>query len=116
MIELKKRLLNNLLDIINEFSSKEYQIRIWVKGLGPECTDYDETLDFFFTDGVPIIDNYKAYGITQNQYELLRIFQQALEEFSDKNFIPLKFIDTPEWQHIIDKAKQVLEAFDYKKL
>jgi hypothetical protein len=103
------------LKLIFFISDKDFQKRVWIKGIGPERIDYDETIEFFFADVAQIIHNYEEYGINENQYQLLKEFYHLLDDFSDKNYIPFEFIDTPEWQHVVDEAKKVLEAFNYKK-
>ncbi len=110
----KKPALINFLEICNGISSKEYQRRVWIEGKGPECDDFDDTVCAFFDDGDPILKKYKDYGITDNQYHLLLKFRNAFETFSDKNNWPEEFIDTPEWAKIMEMAKEVLKAFDYK--
>ncbi len=64
--EDRKYILNQFLRNIFHISEKEYQKRVWIRGEGPECDDFDETVCHFFDDGSPIIDNYQAYGITDS--------------------------------------------------
>ena len=42
--EDKKYILNEFLINISHISNKEYQRRIWIKGEGPECGDFDEAI------------------------------------------------------------------------
>jgi len=37
-----------LLRVIKRISDISYQKRIWVKGEGPECSSFSETIDDFF--------------------------------------------------------------------
>jgi len=112
--EVAKRMLNNLLEIILDISDKVYQKRAWIRG-EPPGTDFDETCCQFADFGDPILENYKDYGITENQYNILKKFRDKFRTFSDDNHWPQKFIDTPEWAIIMNLAKDVLNTFNYKK-
>lgn len=113
--EDRKRILNSVLETIVGISDKEYQKRVWIRGEGPEVDDFDETRCFFFDDGDPLLENYKAFGLSETQYHLLKKFRDKFRIFSDKHNWPPEFIDTPEWDQITRMAKEVLVAFDYKK-
>jgi hypothetical protein len=113
--ENKKYILNEHLRNIYHISDKEYQRRIWIRGEGPECDDFDETCCHFFDDGDPILENYKDFGITESQYQILKNFRKQFRTFSDENNWPHKFIETPEWATIMNLAKDVLKAFNYSK-
>jgi hypothetical protein len=113
--EDRKYTLNEHLRNISHISDKEYQRRIWIRGEGPECDDFDETCCHFFDDGDPILDHYKDFWITENQYQILEKFRNQFDDFSRKNDWPPAFIDTPEWDEITEMAKEVLKAFDHKK-
>jgi hypothetical protein len=115
----RKQILTSCLEIIDGISDKEYQKRIWVRGEGPEIDDFDETVCNFFQDGNGIIQNYKDFGITDEQYHLLVEFRDEFEAFchgpAQRYYLPQEFIDTPEWNKITEMAKEVLKAFNYKK-
>ena len=113
--EQKQQILDSFLDNIKGISNRDYQERVWIRGEGPECDDFDETVCDFFGDGNPIIENYKDFEITDHQCNLLVKFYKVFEEFSDNNYWPPEFIDSPEWQRIREMAKEVLEAFNYSK-
>ena len=40
LIKDKKGVLNRFLETISIISDKNFQKRIWIKGLGPECSDF----------------------------------------------------------------------------
>lgn len=111
----RKAVVEGFLDNLYRISNKEYQIRIWIEGAGPECHDFDEAVNDFFGDGDPILENYQDYGLSQNQYRLLKRFRDEFRVFADKNDFPVLFINTPEWKIIVDMAKDVLKAFNYSK-
>lgn len=108
-------ILNEYLRTISHISDKEYQIRVWIEGLGPEVNDFDETVCHFFDDGDPILKNYKEYEITDIQYHLLKEFRNEFRVFADRNDLPEEFIDSSEWAKIMDLAKDVLKVFNFQK-
>lgn len=112
----REYILNEYLRNISHISDKEYQIKVWIEGLGPEVNDFDETVCHFFDDGDPILKNYKKYGITDMQYHLLKEFRDEFRIFADANDFPEEFIDSQEWAEIMALAKEVLTAFNYKKV
>lgn len=111
----KKQILEGFIDIFIRISNKEYQKRIWVKGEGPEVDDFDDTVCDFFGECDPILENYKYFGVTDNQYELLIKFRDEFKNFSRKRDLPPDFLDLPEWGKITKMAKEVLKAFNYHK-
>ena len=113
--EDKEYILNEFLRNISHISDEEYQRRVWIRGEGPECDDFDETVCHFFDEGEPILERYKDYGITQTQYDLLQKFHDEFDRFSGDNYHPKEFISSLEWKRIREMAKEVLEAFNYHK-
>ena len=111
----KKNILDFLLKKISDISSKEYQTRVWIQGKGPEWDDFSETVCCFFSDADPIIESYKEFGITDEQNLILKRFRDEFDAFSSKHHEAFEFIDTPEWAEIMEKAKEVLKAFNYIK-
>ena len=111
----RKQVLESVLETIHCISDRDYQKRIWIQGKGPEVDDFDETCCNFFDIGDPMLSDYKNFGITENQYQVLKRFRDQFRGFSDKNDWPEEFIDTPEWEKVTEMAKEVLQAFDYKK-
>ena len=112
--ENRKNILNEYLRRVYHVSDKECQRRVWIRGEGPECDDFDETCCHFFDDGDPVLENYKDFWITDGQYQVLKKFRDKFRIFSDDAYCPLKFIDTPEWDEITEMAKEVLKAFDWQ--
>lgn len=109
----RQQILSGFLDTIEGISNKEYQRRFWIRGEGP---DFDETVCNFFQEGDGILANYKDFKITENQYELLKKFRDKFRAFSNANDWPQEFIDTLEWAEITKMAKDILEAFNYRKI
>lgn len=108
----RKQILETLIRVVDHISDKEYQTRIWIKGEGPEVDDFDETCCIFFGDGDPVLENYKEFGITDRQYAILKKFRDQFRIFSDENYWPPEFIETPEWEKITKMAKEVLRTFN----
>ena len=108
----RKQILETFIKMIEHFTDKQYQKRAWIKG---EAADFDEAVCLFFESGDPILENYKSFGITELQHKLLMKLRNEFEVFSNENNFPQKFIDTPEWEKIIEMAEIVLRAFNYNK-
>lgn len=115
--EDKKYILNEFLRNISHISDKEYQKRVWIQGKGPEVDDFDETCCHFFDDGDPILKKHTEYNIKKNQYHLLMKLRNSFSSFVDgpRPYLPEEFIDTPEWEKIMELAGEVLKAFNYQK-
>lgn len=116
--EAKRDILNFWLQQIASTADREYQKRVWIRGEGPEFDDFDETVCHFFQEGDAILENYKDFGISRNQYHLLKKFRNEFDSFvtgSMSEYPPEKFIDTPEWEKIMGMAKEVLKVFNYDK-
>lgn len=104
-----------ILENICVISDKEYQERVWIRGEGPECDSFCETMNNFSGDVDPVLEDYQFYGLTEIQYSFLKRFRDQFDVFSDEHNEELLFIDSPEWHSITEMAKKVLKAFDYKK-
>ena len=113
--EAKRDILNFVIGRVSDVADKDYQRRVWIKGEGPECDDFTETVCQFFDLADPLLEKYKEYHLPENQYQILKNFRDEFEAFSNKNDYPEVFIDTPEWTRITEMAKEVLKAFNYQK-
>lgn len=114
-MKFSEQIIKGFLEVIQRISDLDFQKRIWILGLGPEWDSFDDVVCDFIDPAKDIIKNYKEFGLTEQQYLILERFFQLLEGFANENDFPEMFINTPEWQHIVNEAKKVLEAFDYKK-
>jgi hypothetical protein len=110
--EDRKQIRDAFIRMVDHISDKEYQKRAWIKG---EAADFDEAVCHFFDEGDSILENYKDFGITEDQYRLLKKLRDEFRIFADENDWPPEFIDTPKWAGIMDLAKDVLKAFKYSK-
>lgn len=109
----KRYTLNEFLRHLSHIQDKEYQKRIWIRNEGPECQAFDDAVCDFFDIGDPILDNYKKFGVSEFQYNVLKNFREEFKAFSDEHDFPEEFIDTPEWKRIMEMAKEVLKVFSY---
>ncbi|MBX9743815.1 MAG: hypothetical protein K2X08_01240 [Chlamydiales bacterium] len=109
----RKQIVTSFLQNIYRISDKEYQKRIWIQGAGPECHDFDEAVNDFFGDGEPILENYQDYGLSENQYRLLKKFHDEFRIFANTSDLPEEFIESPEWAKIMELAKDVLKEFNF---
>jgi hypothetical protein len=111
----KNNILNNHLETISGIADREYQERVWIRGEGPECDDYTESICHFFDDGDPIISDYREYAITERQLSLLVNLRKTVQDFNSNIRFALgaDFLGSPEWAKITLMAKEVLQAFDY---
>jgi hypothetical protein len=114
--EAKKDILDLVLSLIAVIADIEYQTRVWIRGEGPEVDDFDETACHFLHEGTGVLEKYKDFGMTESQYQRLKKLRDEFKAFSDENDFPEEFIDSPEWARIMDLAKEVLKAFNYKKV
>ena len=106
-------ILFGLLRIISHIANKNYQIRIWIRNQGPECQAFDDATCDFLVIGGAIINEFKAFNLQENQLNKLISLYEKFQHFVDKHNMPEEFIDTPEWDAIVEMAKEVLRAFHY---
>ena len=111
--EVAKRMLNNTLQAVEWISDKSYQRRVWIGGDGPN--DFDETACYFFENSDPVLNEREKFGLTMNQYYILKNFRDKFRVFSDEHNYESLFIDTLEWNEIVESAKEVLKDFNYEK-
>jgi hypothetical protein len=113
--EAKRDILDFVLGRVAAIADIKYQKRVWIQGEGPEVDDFDETVNNYSSDAEGILEHYKDFGITETQFQILRKFDKQFRDFYGENDWPHEFIDTPEWEKITQIAREVLEAFNYKK-
>ena len=98
---------------ISHISDKEYQRRVWIRGEGPECDDFNETVCHYSSSADAIFEERTKYWVSDVQLDLLEKFHEAFKKFWQENDLPQLFIDTSEWTKITLMAKEVLRAFSY---
>ncbi|MBS0584864.1 MAG: hypothetical protein JSR76_01015 [Verrucomicrobia bacterium] len=90
-------------------------MRAWVRAEGPECDNFDEICCRFFGTATGVLNEYKEFGLTDQQYLLLFNFRTEFELFANENDYPEEFIDTRKWIKITEMAKEMLKSFNYGK-
>lgn len=106
----RKDILNSFLETIKSISDIEYQRKAWIRG-EPPGTDFDETVNNYSLDAEGILEHYKDFEITETELQVLKKFDEQFRDFYRKNNWPQEFIDTPEWEKIMNFAKNVLKSF-----
>lgn len=99
-------------DVIKPISDKEYQERIWVKGLGPESDSFDETINDFFYFTEKINKDYKKYELEEDEYDLVKKMEEQIIFFCSSQPVvgnDAEIIKDPHWHKIQDLAKEVYE-------
>jgi hypothetical protein len=82
----RKKIVRELLDTVYGVSSREYQERVWLKGLGPECDSYDETICNFFDTAKDVIKNYKEFKLTEYERDVLEEFWNVFDKFDNSEY------------------------------
>ncbi|MFZ4673933.1 MAG: hypothetical protein ACOYL1_06295 [Chlamydiia bacterium] len=115
--EAKKNILNMILLEVFTVSDRGYQARVWIRGEGPECDSYDDTVCNFFQSIDSVLKDYRNFYISDSQYKILSDFKNVFEEFCDgpgvDYYLPENFINSSEWLHVVNLAKVVLKEFNY---
>ena len=111
----KFQILQSFIGIFFRICNKKYQKRVWIKGEGPEVDGFDDTVNEFFGECDSILKDYKDFKITDQQHVLLVKFRDEFKKFSRRHDLPIDFLDVAEWTKITEMAKEVLQAFNYKR-
>jgi hypothetical protein len=102
--------ISKILEVLDEFSSQEFQERVWLNGQGPEVSSYEEAMCRLFDDlgFSEIIDvEWRQVGLSESAVIIMRIFRDKLLEFdNDVPEIPRPqdVLDRASWQNIRDAA------------
>jgi hypothetical protein len=104
--------LQMFLEEISGIADKEYQLRVWIQGKGPECDDFDEAVCRYSNAANCIFEEYVECWISDVQMDLVTKFHEEYKKFWEENDLPQLFIDTLEWTKITLMAKEVLRVFN----
>jgi hypothetical protein len=101
---------------LTEFSSREFQERVWLRGEGPEVSSYIETVMRFFdfVDGPKSATDRGELGISDRQWAALTSFRRVLHPFVEAaSAYPdaKELLDNPAWKEIQAAAAVALETF-----
>ena len=114
----RKQIMETFIESIAAASDEEYQNRIWIKGQGPECEDFDEFVTYFLHESRAVLEEYRNFEITDTQCSLLKKFEDEVRSFipiSRQDYFPELFLKRPEWKKLVGMAKEILKAFNYQK-
>lgn len=112
-----EQILKSFLSTIQILSDPDYQERVWVKGIGPECCSFEETICNYFDYSEGVIEDYKLFGLSDFQRNAIKEFSEKLQNFCD--IIPeivdenTEILPNPKWHEIQQAAKKVLKIFSH---
>jgi hypothetical protein len=116
----KKQNAKTVLVDLARIADKDYQKRVWIEASSPnECDSFDDAVCDFFQGSEDLFEKRINFDITDYQFLLLSDFRAVFDDFvcsSVRPYLDKDFIDTPEWDKIVKKAQQVLDAFGYKSI
>jgi hypothetical protein len=108
--------LSKILEVLEEFSSEEFQKRIWLGGLGPEVSSSEEALCRLFDDlGFSrLIDfEWRQAGLNESQVMALRVFRERLLDF-DRDIPeipnPADVLNHWSWNDVRESAENAAET------
>ena len=105
----------NVLSAVKEISDEEYQTRVWLKGVGPEVSSFEEAINRLFDDYLVdrfIVEYRKQHG---DVFWLERLIDltTALEDYSDatpRQVFPSDVLKDPRWRGVRELAQTVLRS------
>ncbi|MEM7617515.1 MAG: hypothetical protein AAF195_03950 [Pseudomonadota bacterium] len=115
MINNNEIFKNRMTALLNELSSKSYQIEVWSKGnniFNGRSILFSEAVIELFDDAL-VSEALEANAVIYD-----KDVTQALHELSDAvdlvddNRIPIEIINDPLMQKVRDKAKEILELIE----
>ncbi len=93
-------------------ADRDYQIRVWAKGEGPECDSFDETMNEFDYNMQIIQLEYKKYGLNDEDLNFLQNLEKKIDDFSEiaaQFDRDAEFINDPKWLEIVEISKEAHE-------
>jgi len=106
-------------DAIQAIADRNYQERVWVKGLGEECDSFDETINEFCFYMERINADYIKCGLNKEEYLLLKHLESSVDEYCNtlpEIGIDEEIIKDPKWHAVSKLAKDVVKEFSLKKI
>lgn len=115
--------MKGILSVIESISNVPFQQKAWVENKVHPYAFFEESMHQLFDDYElsDVLDNYESYDISNEQYKILNKFYEVLDRYSDEKMSWLQTVDPkeiladPRWHEIQKMAKEVLEAFNYRK-
>lgn len=110
--------LSDIMSCISVYSDHEHQKKIWVdktEVFWSTALDMYEIL-FIYAEFDYFVEDYaENFFLNEEQIVVLNKFRSQLKTTPFMTVNPKNILDDPDWQHVVDEAKNVLKAFDYKK-
>lgn len=102
--------LNFLRDVVETLADVDYQKRVWVKGEGPECDSFDETINDFFYYYESIVKRKEIREIKENEIQLIKKLKNEIDTFDTD--IPWDGTDegvlsNPGWPRVVNAAEEL---------
>ena len=109
----RKKMLEDLLSSISHISEKKTQkkTRIYVNQLD----NFSKSVSHYFKNIELILKEYRDFIISTEIINILKRFHEKFEKFWKSKDSSQLFTATPEWNEIVDLAKDVLKAFKYNR-
>jgi|GEM_PF-557985 len=117
-LEDKEWWLQFILHSISTYSDTEKQRRMWINKSEVFWSTPFDMYEGLFTDLEfdDFIDKYaKNFALTEDQIADLDRFRFQLKTTPFKTTNPENILDSPDWGKIVHYAREVLDAFDYKR-
>ena len=107
--------INNIVNVLKELASEEYQIKGWVKNEIHDYCTYDKTEGRFLYDSdiEGFFKHAKEFGFSDDQITKIDAVRKAFETFSDEYSgyeDPIIIISDPQWHEIRKLAKKALDS------
>ena len=111
----EEEILKGILSIIEKISNAHYQQNAWIEKKAHPYAFFEETMHQLFDDFEfeEVLNNYKIYGISNEQHRILIKFYEILDQYSDEKMSWLQAVDSKEiledsrWHEIQKIAKKM---------
>lgn len=112
----------DVLDNIQCLASKSFQERVWLNGVGPEITEFNESVLMYYSsipkDEAEALGRLKT-GFNEEEISVIIKFHRALNDFIEKNGwdIPIEeMMKNKDWLNVREEAKKVCKYFKVEPL
>lgn len=113
---------NDALDNIQCLASKSFQERVWLRGEGPEVSDYNEAILMYYSS-IPKIETEALdrlrTAFNNEEIDVIMKFHRVLNVFIQKNGWELthkELMENQEWINVREEAKKVCDHFGVRPL
>ena len=118
--KIKNQMLSDFIKNTKKFCDMALQEKTQVCAEEPKRNDLYEAISEILAEDC-ILKNCNDFGITEEQFELLKNLGRKLRDFADKyrlnsaEKLTKKLLDLPEWREINSMSRKVVEIFDLEK-